>query len=146
VDVTTMTWGVGIGGLVLMGLLGALQAVALVRPRSRWTIENVYGGEPERTDPVAYFAFNRGYALADVALWLPLQVAASIGMLLGQEWGFVLGVAASVPFIYTAVNYYIWDRDLGFRKDGLSYWVVTWSMWPVFGVIQGVYAFGRLVA
>lgn len=145
-DVTIATWTISIGGLVLIGLLGALQAVAVVRPRSRWTIENVYGGEPERTDPVAYFAFNRGYAVADVALWLPLQVAASIGMLLGQEWGFVLAVAAAVPYVYTSVNFYFWDRDLGFRQPTLYYWVVVWGMWPVFGVIQGVYAFGRLVA
>jgi len=136
-----MTWLISVLGLVMIGLLGSLQAVALVRPRSPWTIENVYGGNPERTDPVAYFAFNRGYAWADVALWVPLQVAASIGMLLGQTWGFVLAIAASVPYVYSAVTLYIWDRDLGFRK---SYWVLTWGMWPVFGLLQGLYAFTRL--
>jgi hypothetical protein len=146
VDVTVMTWVVAVGGLVLISLLGAFQAVAVVRPRSRWTIENVYGGEPERTDPVAYFAFGQGTAWADVVLWVPLQVAASIGMLLGQEWGFLLALAASVPYIYTAIPFFIWDRDLGFRQPTLYYWVVIWGMWPVFGVIQGVYAFGRLVA
>ncbi len=136
-----MTWFVSIAGLALIGLLGSLQVVAVVRPRSSWTIENVYGGDPTRTDPVAYFAFNRGYAWADVALWVPLQTAASIGMLSGQTWGFVLAIAASVPYVYSAIPLYVWDRDLGFRK---SYWVLTWGMWPVFGLLQGLYAFTRL--
>ena len=144
-DVTPLTWLVAIVGLVMIGLLGALQLVAVLRPRARWTIDNVYGGEPERTDPTAYFAFNQGMAWADVVLWLPLQVAASAGMLLGQTWGFVLAVAASMPYIYTAFTTFVWDRDLGFRQPGLFYWVVIWAMWPAFGVVQGLYAASRLV-
>ena len=38
-------------------------------------------------------------------------------MMLGQRWGFLLALAASVPFWYTAVFFYFWDRDLGFREN-----------------------------
>ncbi len=64
-DVTVWTWVIAVSGLLLIGLLAALQLVAVARPRSRWTIENVYASSPEGTDPVAYFAFNQGYAWAD---------------------------------------------------------------------------------
>ena len=67
-------------------------------------------------------------------------------MLLGQEWGFLLALAASVPYVYTAIPIFIWDRDLGFRKSGFTYWVVIWAMWPAFGALQGAYAFVRLLA
>lgn len=144
-DVTTSTWIIAIAGLVLIGLLGGLQLVAVVRPRSTWTVQNVYGGEPSATDPTAYFAYNQGYAWADVFFWAPLQVAGSIGMLLGYRWGFVLALAASVPFVYTAVTNFIWDRDLGFRESTFTYWVIVWAIWPLFGVIEGVYCFVRLV-
>lgn len=144
-DVTTSTWIVAIAGLVLIGLLGGLQLVAVVRPRSTWTVQNVYGGEPSATDPTAYFAYNQGYAWADVFFWAPLQVAGIIGMLLGYRWGFVLALAASVPFVYTAVTNFIWDRDLGFRENTFAYWVIVWAIWPLFGVIEGVYCFVRLV-
>jgi hypothetical protein len=66
-------------------------------------------------------------------------------MLLGHEWGFLLGLAASVPFWYSAVLVFIWDRDLGFRRGTFTYWVVIWAMWPVFGVAEGVYCFVRLL-
>lgn len=62
---------------VLILLLAGLQFVAVLRPRSKWTVEDVYGGEPDTTDPKAYFAYNQGYAWADVFLWAPIQIAGS---------------------------------------------------------------------
>jgi hypothetical protein len=96
---TAATWIVAILGIAMIALLSGLQLVAVVRPRGQWTIENVYGGTPEATDPTAYFAFNQASAWAD-------------------------------PFV--------WDRDLGFRENTLSYWLITWGMWPVFGIVEGL--------
>ena len=144
-DVTLVTWAVALGGLAIMGLLGGLQLVAVLRPEAEWTIENVYGGSPDATDAKAYFAFNQGYAWADAIFWAPLQIAGSIGMLLGERWGFLLALVASVPFWYTAIPIFIWDRDLGFRRNTVFYWVVVWGMFPAFGVLEGVYAFVRLL-
>ena len=59
-EVTILTWAVALAGLLLIGLLAALQLVAVINPRERWTIDNVYGGDPGSTDPKAYFAFNQG--------------------------------------------------------------------------------------
>jgi hypothetical protein len=145
-EVTVGTWVVAVVGLLLMGVLMTLQAVAVVRPRGSWTIENVYGGDPSTTDPRAFFAFNQGYAWADTFLWGPVQILASIGMLLGEQWGFLLGLLASVPYVYSAVNIYIWDRDMGFRKDSWTYWVIIWGMFPAFGVLLGAYCFVRLLS
>jgi hypothetical protein len=67
-------------------------------------------------------------------------------MLLGHRWGFLLALIASVPFWYTAVLIFIWDRDLAFRQPTVNYWVIIWGIWPVFGIIEGVYCFARLLA
>ena len=139
------TWFVALAGLGLIGLLSGLQLAAIIRPRSAWTIKNVYGGSPDATDPKAYFAFNQGSAWADVVFWAPLQIAGSTGMLLGQRWGFLLALAASVPFWYSAVFFYLWDRDLGFRRSTPTYWILTGGISPLFGVAEGVYCFVRLL-
>lgn len=144
-DVTPLTWIVAITGFLLMALLGGLQLVAAIRPRARWTIDNIYGGRPEGTDPKAYFAFNQGSAWADPFFWAPLQFAGSIGMVLGERWGFLLALMASVPFWYTAIWIYIWDRDLGFRENTVYYWLIVWGIWPAYGVFEGVYTFIRLL-
>jgi hypothetical protein len=145
-EVTALTWVVAVTGLVLIVLLGSLQLVAAIRPRAEWTIKNVYGGTPDATDPTAYFAYNQGYAWADPFFWAPLQIAGSIGMLLGQRWGFLLALVASVPYWYTAITILIWDRDLGFRQNTMTYWVIIWGIWPVFGIASGIYCFVRLLA
>ena len=143
-EVTAVTWVVAVAGLVITAILNSLQIVAVIKPRSEWTIKNIYGGDPQSTDPKAYFAYNQGYAWADPFFWAPLQIAGSIGMLLGHRWGFLLALVASVPYWYTAITIFIWDRDLGFRTNTLSYWVV-WGMFPAFGILEGVYTFFRLL-
>lgn len=143
-DVTLLTWVVAVLGLLIIGLLGSLEFVAVLRPRSAWTIANVYGGTPASTDSTAYFAVNQGYAWADM-FWAPLQIAGSVGMLLGERWGFLLALMASVPFWYTSILIYIWDRDLGFRQRTAYYWIVVWGMFPAFGIFEGAYCFIRLL-
>ncbi len=144
-DVTPLTWIIALTGLALALLLGTLQSIALLRPRAQWTIDNIYGGSPEDTDPKAFFAFHQGSALADPIFWLPLQVAASLGMLAGAKWGFLLALIASVPFWYSAIWIYVWDRDMGVRQPTLTYWLIIWGMWPAFGIIEGIYCFLRLL-
>ena len=144
-EVTAWTWIVALAGLLLMGVLATLQLIAVLRPRTAWTIENVYGGSPDDTDPIAYFAVNQGFAWADSFFWAPLQIAGSVGMLLGERWGFLLALAASVPFVYTAITIFIWDRDLGFRQNTVTYWVIIWGMFPAYGLVEGVYTYTRLL-
>ena len=144
-EVTVFTWVVGVGGLLLVGLLFALQLIAVLRPKAQWTLKNIYGSDPSGTDPRAYFAFNQGMAWADVFFWGPIQLAGSIGMLLGQRWGFLLALMGSVPFIYTAISVFIWDRDMDFRRNTFEYWVVVWGVFPAFGILEAVYCLARLV-
>ena len=144
-EVTVLTWVVGIAGLLIMGILFSVQLIAVIRPRSDWTINNVYGADPSNTDPNAFFAVNQGYAWADVGFWGPIQIIGSVAMLMGRRWGFLLALIGSVPFVYSAITVFIWDRDMGFRKNTLPYWIFTWGMFPAFGVLEMVYCFVRLM-
>lgn len=142
---TLLTYIVAISGLLLISLLAALQFVAVLRPRARWTIDNIYGGDPSATDAEAYYAYNQGWAWADAIFWAPFQIGGSIGMLLGERWGFLLALIGSVPFWYASISIFVWDKGLGFRKNTFTYWVVVWGIWPVFGVLEMAYCFVRLL-
>jgi hypothetical protein len=144
-EVTLSTSIIAVGGILIMGFLGSLQLAAVIRPRSDWVIANVYGGSPDATDERAYFAFNQGWAWADALFWAPLQLAGSLGMLLGHRWGFLLALMASVPFWYSAIPIFVWDRDLGFRQYTVWYWLVIWGLFPAFGLIEGIYCLYRLL-
>jgi hypothetical protein len=67
-------------------------------------------------------------------------------MLLGARWGFLLALMGSVPFWYSAIWIYIWDREMGFRENTVRYWVFVFGIWPAFGVVEGIYCFVRLLA
>ena len=144
-EVTILTIIVGIFGLILMGLLAILQFIAVIKPKSDWVIKNVYGSEPDITDPKAFYAYNQGYAWADSLFWGPIQIIGSVGMLLGHRWGFLMALIGSVPFWYTGITIFIWDRDLGIRKPTFIYWVIVWGLWPAFGIFEMVYCFVRLM-
>ncbi len=47
-EVTPVTWVVAVTGLVLVLLLGTLQFVDVIKPRTGWSIKNVYGEVPTR--------------------------------------------------------------------------------------------------
>lgn len=61
------------------------------------------------------------------------------------RWGFLLALLASVPHCYTAVLFYVWDRDLGFRQRMATYWVLIWGLWPVFSLVESSYCLVRLM-
>ncbi len=144
-EVTILTWAVALAGVAIIGALGVAQIIALLRPRARWTIEAIYGGRPEDTDPVAYFAFNQGFAWVDAVFWLPLQLVGSFGMVLGAKWGFLLALMASVPFWYSAVPLLIWNRALGIQKNTARDWI-AWGVFPAYGLVSGGYCLGRLLS
>lgn len=143
--VTTSTKLIAYTGLGLSVLLGSIQFIAVLKPQDAWTIENIYGGSPSIGDSTAYFAWNQGSAWADSVFWSPLHILGSVGMLRGNKWGFLLGLMTSVPFWYSAIWIYIWDRDMGFRENTWTYWLIVFGMWPTFGVVEGVYLFARLL-
>jgi hypothetical protein len=60
--------------------------------------------------------------------------AGVVGGEFDPDGDFLLALAAFVPFWYTAITIFIWDRDLGFRQNTFTYRVVVWGIWPVFGV------------
>jgi hypothetical protein len=140
-----MTRIISLTGFFLILFLVALQLVAVFRPRGDWTVKNVYGGDPKSTDPKAYFAFNQGYAWADSFFWGPIQIMGSVGMLSGEKWGFLLALISATVFWYSSINIFIWDRDMGFRENTITYWVIVWGMWPAFGLFETVYCFLRLI-
>ena len=93
------------------------------------------------TDPKAYFAWNVGFAWADVVVTLPLQLIAGAGVFRGKRWGYALLVAASVPYVYSALPCLVWDRSFHVDQPTIFWWAIVFALWPVFGLLQFIIAF-----
>ena len=131
-EVTDNTRIVAVLGLFMITLLEVFQFMILLRPRS----------EQSLTPPEVY---DLGWAYADTLWSLPLQIGGSVGMLLGRKWGFLLALVASTFYVYSSIFIFVWDRDLGLREKTFVYWVIVWGMWPAYGLLEGLYAFVRLM-
>ena len=90
-----------------------------------------------------------GIIITIIANKLPIaerKKAVRLGLILAMVFRVVLlALVASVPFWYSAIPIFIWDRDMGFREKTVVYWVFVWGMWPVFGVIESAYCVARLL-
>ena len=137
-EVTAWTWLVAVTGAAIMTLLGTLQLSAMLRPRSDWVIANVYGGRPDATDPRAYFAFNQGFAWADPLLWAPLQIAGSIGMLLGERWGFLLALTTERLSMRPEMRLFLAVGFLGSYTTFSTYMVESLYLWRDGGLWPGL--------
>ena len=87
---TVITWILVIFGalLIFLPMLYAQLLMAL-RPHSQKTKDLLIGkGEDWRDN--THLRMSLGTAWADLIVWLPLLVAGSIGVLLGQVWGYAL--------------------------------------------------------
>ncbi len=52
---------------------------------------------------------------------------------------------ASVPFWYSAILIFVWDRDMGVRRNTVHYWIVILGMFPAYGIIEGIHCFTTLL-
>jgi len=121
---------IAVFGLLMVAIIFPIQLIVVLKPNSYWISDNLYKGPSNLEDS--------GPAWADILLYTPLQIAASIGMLLGHEWGFLLGIACGAVMIYLYIIIFV-------VKSTLYFWVIDWGIWPVFASIESLYAFYRLL-
>ncbi len=84
---TVVTWVLVIFGIVFIFLpILYAQFLMVRRPQDQKTKDLIIGKGEDWRDK-SHFRNSYGLGWADLVFWLPLLVAGSIGVLLGQQWG-----------------------------------------------------------
>ena len=106
---TPFTWILVVFGLVFIFLLLlSAQLLMVLRPRSQAAKDILIGkGDDWRNE--THFRMSHGAAWADLIIWFPLLVAGSVGVLLGQAWGYALWAASGAISVY--VNIILWFSE-----------------------------------
>jgi hypothetical protein len=92
-----------------------------------------------------HFRSAYGFAWADWVLLMPLFLAGSIGVLLGQAWGYVLWAAAGTISLYANVVLYFMEKEYVYPSRGpLVYYTYYWGSFVLWGAAALVYAALRL--
>jgi len=94
---TIVTWLLVVFGAITLAPLVLAQSVMLVRPNSQQAKDILVAkGEDWRDE--THFRSALGLAWADWILVVPLVVSWSIGVVLGQAWGYVLWGALALGY------------------------------------------------
>ena len=115
---TFVTWMLVIFGalLIFLPMLYAQLLMAL-RPHSRKTKDLLIGKGEDWRDRT-HLRMSLGAAWADLIVWLPLLGAGSIGVLLGQVWGYALWAAAGAISVYINVILWFSEREYVYPARG----------------------------
>lgn len=143
--VTTITWLVVIFGLITFGPLVYAQMIMLRRPRSQRASDLMIGkGETWRDK--SHFKSAYSFAWADWMFFLPLFVAAIVGVLLGQAWGYVLLAIAGGISLYINIVLWFFEREYVYPAVGpVAYYTYIWGNFIYWGILALVYSILRVI-
>ena len=144
IEPTLITLVLVIFGAVTLLPLVLAQLSVLVRPDSRRTKDVIIAKGEDWRDRT-HFRSAYGFAWADWILLVPLGVAGSIGVLLGQPWGYVLWAAAGTISLYSNVVLWFMEREYVYPSRGpLAYYTYYWGFFVLWGAAALSYSALRL--
>jgi len=142
---TVFTWIlVGLGFVFIVLLLLYAQLLTVLQPQSRRTKDLVIGKGEDWRDRT-HFRFAYGAAWADLVVQLPLLSAGSIGVLLGQAWGYLLWAGAGAILVYISLILWFVEREYVYPAWGpWAYYSFYWGFPVYWGIAVVVYSVLRL--
>ena len=142
---TLITWILIVFGAVFIFLLIVYGQILMVtQPHSQKT-KNLMIGKGEDWRDKTHLRFSYGAAWADLIFWLPLLVAGSIGVILGQSWGYGLWAASGAISVYINIILRFSEYEYVYSKYGpLVYYTLFWGFFVYWGLAVIAYSVLRL--
>ncbi|MCD4767025.1 MAG: hypothetical protein K8R06_06215 [Methanosarcinales archaeon] len=142
---TLTTWILIIFGLVFIFLpMLCVQLRMVLRPNNRKTRDIIIGKGEDWRDKT-HFRMSLGAGWADLMIWLPLLAAGSVGVILGQVWGYALWAASGAISVYVNIILWFSEREYVYPACGpLVYYTYFWGFFVYWGVAVVVYTVLRL--
>lgn len=141
---TVITWTLILFGTITLTPLLLAQLVMLVRPDSQQA-RDILVAKGENWRDKTHFRSALGLAWADWLLVVPLIISGSIGVILGQEWGYVLWSAVGAISLY--INIVLWfmeRKDVYPSRGPLAYYTYYWGFFVYWGALALAYSVIRL--
>lgn len=131
------------GVVTLMPLLLA-QLAMLIRPESRET-RNLIIGKGEEWRDKTHFKLALGAAWADWLYFAPLFVVGSVGVLMGQAWGYMLFGAAGACSLYINIILWFTEKEYVYPTRGpFRYFTYYWGFFVYWGALALAYSVVRV--
>jgi hypothetical protein len=141
---TLVTWALVIFGIITLIPLILAQLSMLVRPGSRETKDLIIGKGEDWRDKT-HFRMSLGAAWADWLFFVPVFVTGSIGVLLGQTWGYIFFGAAGACSLYINIMLWFTEKEYVYPTRGpLKYFSYYWGFFVYWGALALAYSVVRI--
>jgi hypothetical protein len=138
------TWIIIIIGVLIHLPLIYAQLLMIRAPDSQKTKDLIVGpGEDWRDN--SNMEFSLGFAWGDVAIYFPILVIGTVGILLEMEWGYVFYFAAGLMAIYFSIVFWVAEKKYAISKSGrIMYYTFYWGFFVYWGFAAIIYSLHRL--
>lgn len=142
---TLLTWVLVIVGFLIYIPVFYGQIMLLARPYSQKTRDIVIGKGEDWRDRT-HFRSSYGFAWADIFFFLPLLVIGSVGVILGQVWGYIIWSAVAAIAVNVSIVLYFSEKEYVYPVWGpLAYYTFYWGFFVYWGMITIIYIVSRFL-
>jgi hypothetical protein len=129
-----------IWGAATLVPLAAVYLFFMRSPHSPKSKEGMIGKGEDWRDKT-HFRFALGGAWADWLLHFPLFVSGSVGVLLGEAWGYMLFGAAGAISLYINIILWFVEKEYVYPSRGpLKYFTYYWGFFVYWGALALAYS------
>lgn len=140
---TIITWIVALFGSLTFLILLLAQLVILLKPKSQ-KAKDILIGKGEEWRDRTHFKSAYAFAWADWLVIMPLLVSGNIGVLIGQQWGYIIWIALGAISIYFSIVFWIMEKEYTYPSYGpLAYYTYFWGFFIYWGIAAVIYSIMR---
>ncbi|MHA2029412.1 MAG: hypothetical protein ACW99Q_08470 [Candidatus Kariarchaeaceae archaeon] len=144
IEPTLFTWILLAFGIIIHLPLTYAQILMARAPDAQATKDLVIGKDKDWRD-TSNKEFSSGFAWADLLLYIPLLILGSIGVILGDTWGYVVYAIVGVLAIYFSIVFWVAERKYTLQSSGsLMYYTFFWGFFLYWGIAAMIYSFSRI--
>jgi len=141
---TIVTWIIIFFGVITCGPLFYAQLVMLLNPEGQ-RAKDILIGKGEEWRDKTHFKSAYALALADWILFLPVFIAAIIGVLYGEIWGYLFFAVAGSITLYINIFLWFFEREYVYNAVGpVAYYTYIWGNFICWGAAVLIYSLLRL--
>ena len=141
---TIVTWVLLLFGMITLAPLLYCQFIMLIKPQSQQAKDKIIAKGGDWRDKT-HFRSALGAAWADWLLLVPLLAIGSIGVIVGQAWGYMLWGAAGAISLYINIILWFMEKEYVYPSRGaLAYYSYYWGFFVIWGALALTYSALRI--
>ena len=122
-----------------------VQILVVKDPESQ-KIKDIIIAKGEDYRDKTHLRMSLGMGWADLIIWLPTILLGSIGVILGETWGYALWMTSGAISIYINIILWFSEKEYVYPSVGpLRYYTYIWGFFVIWGLLVMGYSLIRLI-